>query len=69
MVRKHRLAHAIENSIWAGAVLLVGIGLCRLLPEFDGPVRLGLIVTIAGIAAYLAFLATVDVPMYVNRWV
>jgi hypothetical protein len=29
---------------------------------------LGLIVAIAGIAAYLAFLVTVDVPMYLKRW-
>src|SRR5262245_61635014 len=62
------LANAIENSIWAVAFLLVGIGLCRLLPEFSGPVRWILILAIAGIAAYLAFLATVDVPMYLNRW-
>ena len=62
------LANAIENSIWAVAFLLVGIGLCRLLPEFDGLVRLGLVVAIIGIAAYLAFLITIDVPMYLNRW-
>jgi hypothetical protein len=62
------LANAIENSIWAVAFLLVGIGLCRLLPEFDGMVRLGLVVAILGIAAYLAFLITIDVPMYLNRW-
>jgi hypothetical protein len=68
VLTKNCLAHAIENSIWAVAFLLVGIGLCRLVPEFDGPVRLCLIVSIAGIAAYLAFLATVDVPMYLNRW-
>jgi hypothetical protein len=29
---------------------------------------LGLIVAIAGIAAYLVFLATVDIPMYLTRW-
>jgi hypothetical protein len=62
------LANAIENSIWAVAFLVVGIGLCRLLPEFDGPVRLGVVVAIIGIAAYLAFLITIDVPMYLNRW-
>ena len=62
------LANAIENSIWAVGFLLVGIGLCRLLPEFEGPVRLALVVAIIGIAAYLAFLITIDVPMYVNRW-
>jgi hypothetical protein len=31
-------------------------------------VRLVLIITIVGIAGYLAFLATVDVPMYLSRW-
>jgi hypothetical protein len=61
------LANAIENSIWAVAFLAVAIGLCRLLPEFDGLVRLFLIIAIVGIAAYLAFLVTVDVPMYLNR--
>jgi hypothetical protein len=64
----HYLGNAIENSIWAVAFFLVGIGLCRLLPEFDGPVRMVLAVAITGIAAYLAFLMTVDVPMYLSRW-
>jgi hypothetical protein len=62
------LGNAIENSIWAAAFLIVGIGLCRLLPEFNGPVRLALIIAIVGIAGYLAFLVTIDVPMYLGRW-
>ena len=62
------LYNAIENSLWAVAFFLVGIGLCRLLPEFQGPVRIVLVLSIAGIVAYLAFLITVDVPMYVSRW-
>jgi hypothetical protein len=62
------LGNAIENSIWAVAFFAVGIGLCRLLPEFDGPVRVVLAVAIVGIAGYLTFLLTVDVPMYLNRW-
>ena len=62
------LANAVENSIWAATFLLVGISLCLLLPEYDGPVRLGLTVAIVGIAGYLTFLVTVDVPMYLNRW-
>ena len=60
--------NALENSIWAVAFFLVGIGLCRLLPEFDGEVRVILVVTIIGIAGYLAFLMTIDVPMYLSRW-
>jgi hypothetical protein len=62
------LGNAIENSIWAVAFFVVGIGLCRLLPEFDGSLRLVLVVAIIGIVAYLAFLVAIDVPMYLGRW-
>jgi hypothetical protein len=68
VVTTNYLANAIENSIWAVAFLAVGISLCWLLPEFEGVVRLMLVVAIAGIAAYLAFLTLVDVPMYLSRW-
>jgi hypothetical protein len=47
---------------------VVGAALCRLLPEFNGPVRWVLIAAILGIVLYLAFLVTVDVPMYLSRW-
>jgi hypothetical protein len=68
VLTKNYLSNAIENSIWAVAFFIVGIGLCRLLPEFDGAARAILLVAIVGIAGYLAFLATIDVPMYVRRW-
>jgi hypothetical protein len=68
VLTRHYLGNAIENSIWAVAFFIVGVGLCRLLPEFDGVVRFGLVFTIVGIVAYLAFLMTVDVPMYLARW-
>jgi hypothetical protein len=62
------LGNAIENSLWAVTFFIVGIGLCRLLPEFDGLIRVALAITIAGTAGYLAFLMAVDVPMYLARW-
>jgi hypothetical protein len=62
------LGNAIENSIWAVAFFLVGVALARLLPEFHGAVRAVLVVAIACTVLYLAFLVTVDVPMYFNRW-
>jgi len=62
------LGNAIENSIWAVSFFLIGVALCRLLPEFNGPVRWVLIAAIAGIVLYLAFLMAVDVPMYLARW-
>jgi hypothetical protein len=62
------LGSAVENSIWAVAFCAVGIGLCRLLPDFDGPVRVALAIAVIGIVGYLTFLMTVDVPMYLSRW-
>jgi hypothetical protein len=62
------LGSAFENSIWAVAFCAVGIGLCRLLPDFDGPVRVALAIAVIGIVGYLTFLMTVDVPMYLSRW-
>lgn len=68
VVTTNFLYNAIENSLWAVAFLLVGIGLVRLLPEFHGAARIVLVLSIAGIVAYLAFLVTIDVPMYFSRW-
>ena len=62
------LGNAIENSLWAVGFAAVGIGLLRLLADFDGSVRVVLITAVIGISGYLTFLMTVDVPMYVNRW-
>lgn len=62
------LANAIENSTWAVAFAAVAIGLARLMPEFDSPVRLALVIAVVGIVGYLVFIFTVDVPMYLARW-
>ena len=64
----HYLYNAIENSIWAVVFFLIGVALCRLLPEFNGPVRVVFAIAITGIVCFLAFLMTVDVPMYLSRW-
>jgi len=68
VLTRNYLGNAIENSIWAATFLIVAVGLCRLVPEFDGVFCAGLVVAIIGIGGYLAFLATVDVPMYLMRW-
>src|ERR1700739_1602099 len=67
VLTKKYFGNAIENSIWALAFFIVAVGLCRLLPEFDGAVRVVLVVAIIGIAGYLAFLATIDIPMFLAR--
>jgi len=68
VLTRNYLLNAIENSLWAVAFFIIGIALCRLLFEFDGVLRVVLAVAIAGIAGFLAFLMTVDVPMYLKRW-
>jgi hypothetical protein len=68
VLTRHYLHNAIENSLWAVAFFIIGIGLCRLLPAFDGTARMVLAIAIVGITAYLAFLIMVDVPMYLGRW-
>jgi hypothetical protein len=68
VLTRNFLGHAIENSIWGICFLIIGIGLCRLLPEFGGSVRVVLAIAVIGIVGYLAFLATIDVPMYLTRW-
>jgi hypothetical protein len=68
VLTKNYLCNAIENSIWAISFFIIAVGLCRLIPEFDGPVDAVLITAIVGIAGYLVFMATIDVPMYVARW-
>jgi hypothetical protein len=62
------LGSAIENSLWAVAFAAVGIGLGRLLPDVDGAARVALAVAIVGTAGYLAFLVSIDIPMYLARW-
>jgi len=68
VLTRNFLANAIENSIWGIGFLIIGIGLCRLLPELGGAARVILTIAMIGIAGYLAFLATIDVPMYLTRW-
>jgi hypothetical protein len=68
VVTTNYLGNAIENSIWAVAFFIAGVGICRLLPAFDGALRVVLVGTLVGIVVYLVFLMTVDVPMYLRRW-
>jgi hypothetical protein len=67
VLTRNFLGHAIENSIWGVCFLIIMIGVCRLIPEFGGSARVVLVSAVIGIGSYLAFLAIVDVPMYLAR--
>jgi hypothetical protein len=62
------LGNALENSIWAVVFALIGVALVRLFFSFRGPARVVLAAAAAGVACYVLFMATLDVPMYLARW-
>jgi hypothetical protein len=62
------LGNTIENSLWAIAFVLIAAALVRLLFEFRGVIKAAIAMAIAGIAGYVGFLVTIDVPMYFERW-
>ena len=47
---------------------MIALTLSRLLTRFRGLVQFAILAAIAGLAGYVAFMATVDVPMYLARW-
>jgi hypothetical protein len=62
------LGNAVENSLWAVTFLLIAAALLALLNRFAGIVQLAIGAALVGILGYVAFMFTVDVPMYVDRW-
>jgi hypothetical protein len=62
------LGNVLENSIWTVTFSLIAVALLRLLPSFRGPVQIALAAAAAGVACYIVFMSTIDVPMYFARW-
>src|SRR3954464_1850338 len=46
VLTRNYIGNAIENSLWAVSFFIIGVGLCRLLPEFNGIVRICLLLAI-----------------------
>ena len=63
VLTRNYLGNAIENSLWAVAFFVIGVGLCRLLPEFHGVVR-GVLATAIGSRLRLELLA----PLVASTW-
>ena len=62
------IGSVVEESLWAGTAALATVGLWTLLPFYQGNRRRILAVAIVLNIAYIVFMATVDVPMYLARW-
>ena len=68
VISTNYLGNALENSLWTIAFALAGVALIRLAASFHGLVRWMIVASAAGAAAYVVFMVTVDVPMYLQRW-
>jgi hypothetical protein len=62
------LGNVLENSLWTATFLLIALALLRLAPRFRGIAKVVIAAAVAGIAGYLVFMVTVDVPLYIDRW-
>jgi hypothetical protein len=62
------LLHAVENSLWTLAAILGLAGFMALRPQATGARARFLEAAMACAAGYIAFMAIVDVPMYLARW-
>jgi hypothetical protein len=62
------LGNAIEQSLWTFTAALMAVALFVLWRRSEGTQRLFLAGGIAACAGFVAFMCTVDVPMYLTRW-
>jgi hypothetical protein len=60
--------NVVEESIWAFSAALLMVSCLILWPRCRGEQRLFLAVALVLGTAYLTFMCTVDIPMYVCRW-
>src|SRR5258706_8305214 len=62
------LLHAIENSLWTLAALLAIAAFLSLRPRAEARAARFLEAAGVGAGGYVAYMVTVDVPMYLSRW-
>lgn len=69
VITTHYLGNVVEESLWAITYALIGIALWDLLKKLSGALRLSAYFSLFGCLCYVAFMAGVDVPMYVHRMI
>jgi hypothetical protein len=68
VITTNYLGNVLENSLWTAAFVLIAIALLDLLHRYRGVVKGAIAAAALGIAGYVAFMCTIDVPMYFVRW-
>ncbi len=68
VITTNYLGNVLENSLWTITFLLIAIALLDLMNRYRDAVQWTLAAAAVGVAGYVAFMCTVDVPMYFVRW-
>ncbi|HWM41481.1 MAG TPA: hypothetical protein VNP36_03495, partial [Burkholderiales bacterium] len=68
VLTQNNIYHAIENSLWTLSAALAVIGVLGLWPAASERGKRVVLGVVACAAAYIAFMVSYDVPMYVGRW-
>jgi hypothetical protein len=68
VLTRNNLHHAIENSLWTLSAVVAAAGIASLWPHAGGRRRGFIAAAVACAAAYVAFMVSYDVPMYLGRW-
>jgi hypothetical protein len=69
VVTTNYLGNSIEESLWAITYTLIGSATLVLAFRFRGALRTVCALATIGSVLYVLFMVTVDVPMYVSRWI
>lgn len=68
VITTNYLGNVLENSLWTASFILTAIALLDLLNRYRGAAQWAISAAVAGIMGYVAFMCSVDVPMYFVRW-
>jgi len=68
VVSTNFLGNVLENSLWTLTFALIAVALARLALSLRGLAHFVIAVTMAGVAGYVLFMCSFDVPMYFARW-
>lgn len=69
VITTNYLGNAVEESLWAFTYTLIGLGLLSLRKHLNPALKSAASVAILGCILYVLFMVTVDVPMYVTRFI
>jgi hypothetical protein len=68
VLTRNNLLHAVENSLWTLSAVVAAVGIASLWRGAGPRGRRFIGAAVACAGAYVAFMVSYDVPMYVGRW-